>query len=348
MRFVCSDHRRSLAGRFCIVLLAALIASPAVIAMGSDPLALDFEASPAAYQPDAGSAAPAPSGPATRPSRTARKQNRLRPPSSPDVEPPADGPAYYDPADAPRVANRQAKTQYPPDNGEYEQRSQPGANYAQEPPASAAVQPAVLPGSSAVAEGEFDPPSNATEPRQAESANNPLPLSPRRSTAGAGKNVGGQTRLSSKIMPGIGSTGGTIAASLALVLGLFFLFAWLMRRNMPNTAGLLPKTVLEVLGRLPMPGRQQMQLIRCGNKLLLVHLSLTGAETLTEITEPEEVDRIAGLCLQGSSKSSTRDFNELLTELGRSSPSRLAEQDYGLELHGGRQQRGRGRRSLDG
>ena len=55
----------------------------------------------------------------------------------------------------------------------------------------------------------------------------------------------------------------------------------------PPARSLLPKEAVELLGRAPLAGRQQMQLVRVGNKLLLVALSPAGAETLTEITEPD-------------------------------------------------------------
>ena len=58
---------------------------------------------------------------------------------------------------------------------------------------------------------------------------------------------------------------------------------------------------MELLGRAPLAGRQTMQLIRVGNRLLLVALSASGAETLTEITDPVEVEHLAGLCRRGKS-----------------------------------------------
>ena len=68
-----------------------------------------------------------------------------------------------------------------------------------------------------------------------------------------------------------------------------------------KSATLLPTEVVEVLGRAPLAGRQQMHLLRCGNKLLLVSVTPTGAETLTEVTDPVEVDRLSGLCRQAAS-----------------------------------------------
>ena len=63
----------------------------------------------------------------------------------------------------------------------------------------------------------------------------------------------------------------------------------------------LPADVVSVLGRVPLAARQFAELLRVGNKLVLVSLTPTGAETLTEVTDPAEVDRLVGLCQQARS-----------------------------------------------
>lgn len=104
----------------------------------------------------------------------------------------------------------------------------------------------------------------------------------------------------------------TLGGSLAIVVGLFLLVAWVMRRGMPKSVGLLPHDVLEVLGRAPLAGKHQVHLLRCGNKMLLVSVTASGVETLTEITDPLEVDRISGLCQQSRRGSSTKMFQHVL------------------------------------
>lgn len=104
----------------------------------------------------------------------------------------------------------------------------------------------------------------------------------------------------------------TMVIGLGAVLGLFFGMTWLMRRARPQGIALLPADVLQVLGRAPLAAKQQVQLLRCGNKLLLVAVSMHGLETLTEITDPIEVDRLAGLCEQNRSGSSTTAFRQVL------------------------------------
>ncbi len=113
-----------------------------------------------------------------------------------------------------------------------------------------------------------------------------------------------------------------MASGLAIVLGLFLAAAWVFRRAAPKAATLLPGEVVEILGRAPLAGRQQMHLLRCGNKLLLVSVTPAGAETLTEVTDPSEVDRLAGLCRQAHAQSATVAFRQVFQQLGARSEKR--------------------------
>ncbi len=140
-----------------------------------------------------------------------------------------------------------------------------------------------------------------------------IPLRPRSEAAAsagegaaAGK-AGGKSSLGSMI---------TVGSSLAMVLGLFFVVAWALRKQSPSGSGRLPREVLEVLGHGSLPGRQQLHLLRCGPKLLLVANGPTGVETLTEINEPEEVERVASLCQRSNTSSTSQSFRQLLDEMG--------------------------------
>lgn len=117
----------------------------------------------------------------------------------------------------------------------------------------------------------------------------------------------------------------TVGGSLAMVLGLFLVLAWVARRASPNHMARLPKEVFDVLGRAPLSGRQQVHLLRCGSKLLLVSVTPTGTETLTEITDPQEVDRLAGLCQQGRPDSSTSIFRNVLEQFARNGQRQPSE-----------------------
>jgi flagellar biogenesis protein FliO len=117
----------------------------------------------------------------------------------------------------------------------------------------------------------------------------------------------------------------TALAGLAFVLGAFFLFAWILKRNLPKSAAPLPKEVVEVLGRVPLAARNIAHLVRVGNKLVLVSISSAGIETLTEIADPVEVDRLSGICEQARPTSSSEAFRGVLQSFTReSAPDRRA------------------------
>jgi flagellar biogenesis protein FliO len=118
--------------------------------------------------------------------------------------------------------------------------------------------------------------------------------------------------------PTAGNSGqaiGSVVGSLAIVLGLFLAAAWLSRRFAPAGSAPLPKEAVESLGRAPLAGRQSMQLVRVGNKLLLLAVSTAGAETLTEITDPVEVEHLAALCRRGRADSATATFTQIMGQL---------------------------------
>lgn len=134
----------------------------------------------------------------------------------------------------------------------------------------------------------------------------------------------------------------TILSSLGVVIGIFLVLAWILRRAAPRGLARLPDEAFEMLGRAPLAGKQHVHLLRCGNKLLLVSVTPAGTETLTEITDPQEVDRLAGLCRQGHPHSSTAAFRQVFAQLAPKRPSRksLEESVYdtydssGIDLSG--------------
>ncbi|MCE9607554.1 MAG: hypothetical protein K8U03_21920 [Planctomycetia bacterium] len=116
----------------------------------------------------------------------------------------------------------------------------------------------------------------------------------------------------------------TVLASLGVVLGLFIGMAWLMRRGLPKQGRLLPREAVESLGRIPFPGRQQGQLLRVGNKMVLVSFSNSGADVIAEITDPLEVDRLSGLCAQHDPHSSVKTFRDVVDQFFGEKPQRRA------------------------
>jgi len=109
----------------------------------------------------------------------------------------------------------------------------------------------------------------------------------------------------------------TVGTSLAVVLGLFFAATWFMRRTAPRGSLAAPEEVLEVLGRVPLPGKQQLQVVRFGSKLVLLAATPDGVEAVSEITNPDEVQQMTALCRHGKTGSSSQAFQEILNQMGR-------------------------------
>ena len=93
-----------------------------------------------------------------------------------------------------------------------------------------------------------------------------------------------------------------------------FVPAWCAAARRSRTR-VLPEEVVSVLGRVPLAARQFAELVRVGNKLVLVSITPTGAEPLTEITDPAEIDRLVGLCRQRTKGSSTDEFDQVFRQL---------------------------------
>ena len=106
----------------------------------------------------------------------------------------------------------------------------------------------------------------------------------------------------------------SVTGSLAVVLGLFFSLTWLMRRGLPSS-GRLPEDVVCLLGRTPLAGRQQMHVLRFGNKLLLVCASPSGFETLAEINDAEEVQRLVLMCGQSQPSGAVSAIGQVFDKL---------------------------------
>lgn len=92
-----------------------------------------------------------------------------------------------------------------------------------------------------------------------------------------------------------------LGGSLVLVVGVFLLLVWLFRQTMPHGFGGLPGEAFEVLGRAPLAYRQQACLVRCGEKVLLLGVSASTVNTLAEINDPAEVERLVQTCRGGRS-----------------------------------------------
>lgn len=98
---------------------------------------------------------------------------------------------------------------------------------------------------------------------------------------------------------------------LTAVLALVFLTAKVIRKSMPAATQSLPAEVVQVLGRKALDYRNTIHLVRLGSKLLVLGSSQEGLAPLSEITDPVEVDYLAGLCKREPAASLSEGFHQL-------------------------------------
>lgn len=96
-----------------------------------------------------------------------------------------------------------------------------------------------------------------------------------------------------------------VLGSLALVVGGYLGFVWLMRKTNPKSNSGLPSEVFELIGTTRLNAKQTLQLVRLGSKLLLLVHGDEGTHPIAEITDPEEVDYLTDLCNIRSTRTRT-------------------------------------------
>lgn len=117
-------------------------------------------------------------------------------------------------------------------------------------------------------------------------------------------------------LPQFGSLG-TAGAGLVLVIGLFLLCVTLMRRGGPSPTSPLPRDAVAMLGRIPLTPKQFAHLLQVGNKLVLISISGDRTDTITEVTEPAEVERLLTLCMKGNKQSTSVEFQRMLQQMSK-------------------------------
>ena len=162
-------------------------------------------------------------------------------------------------------------------------------------------------GSSHVASANYaEPVTNATPTKEAVTKRTPLTSRKSAPALADGSGTGGNTL---KMLFSVGS-------SLLIVIGLFLGVAWCYRKTLNTSLGGIPKQVVSVLGRTAIAPRQQLILVRFGSKLVLVSLVQGETRTISEITDPLEVDQLAGACESHQPHSLTNSFRSILSQNG--------------------------------
>ena len=71
-----------------------------------------------------------------------------------------------------------------------------------------------------------------------------------------------------------------------------------------------------------------MQLIRVGNKLVMVSVNGNQVDTITEITDPEEVEQLVSLCHKNQSNQFRQTFQQVLNEHQQNDPNGASSHSF--------------------
>jgi flagellar biogenesis protein FliO len=103
-----------------------------------------------------------------------------------------------------------------------------------------------------------------------------------------------------------------VAGALALVLGLIFALRWVLRRSMHGAGVAGVSNAVQVLVRSPLSPRQQLLLVRVGRRLLVVSDCNGQLNSLSEITDADEIAALVGQLRDEKLTSASRSFGNLL------------------------------------
>lgn len=106
----------------------------------------------------------------------------------------------------------------------------------------------------------------------------------------------------------------SVIGSLLIVISIFLFLAILLKRATPKGMRPLPKDAFENLGRTQLTQKLQLHLLRLGNRLILVSVSLDGVTPITEVTDPDEVLQMLTLCRREDKNSSSNLFKKTLAQ----------------------------------
>lgn len=109
----------------------------------------------------------------------------------------------------------------------------------------------------------------------------------------------------SQATTGVGGSMLKTVTCLLLVVGLILVLAKFFGKQSGALRLGLPKDAVEVLGRASLDSRQHIYLVRLGAQILVLGSSSGELRTLSEITDPVQVDLLAGACKQQSAMPST-------------------------------------------
>jgi flagellar biogenesis protein FliO len=114
----------------------------------------------------------------------------------------------------------------------------------------------------------------------------------------------------------------SVGGSLLIVIAAFFLLAILFRKVSPPGNRPLPKEAFECLGKYYLTQKHQLQVLRLGNRIVLVSVMPDKVSTLAEIIDPDETVAFLGLCRRLDTNSATEMFRKTIANMSEDELSR--------------------------
>jgi len=109
-----------------------------------------------------------------------------------------------------------------------------------------------------------------------------------------------------------------VIVSLAAVIALVALIVWALRRFAPRAVRMYSSDNLKVLSRTFLGPKQMVCIVKAPGKVLVVGATQQSVTLLSEISDPAEVERIAGLYEAASSKGASAAFREIIAGISGS------------------------------
>lgn len=116
--------------------------------------------------------------------------------------------------------------------------------------------------------------------------------------------------------------------SLLFVTALFACFAYWLRRNRGHRNANISAEAWEILGRGSLSPKHEFQLVRLGNRVLLLGYSSQSVHTLTEIEDPDEVNHLRSICKTQKPQPRGRVSEKLLKVLSGRSTKEIDSFDH--------------------
>ncbi len=115
----------------------------------------------------------------------------------------------------------------------------------------------------------------------------------------------------------------TTFISLGLIVGTIVLVGRGLKRYGIQGTQALPISALEVLGRQTIEPKVAVHLVRCGSRILVLGVGSDGVRTLSEIDDPEEVERLTNACRNPSKDEARTTRNSAPAKTAQKSNSSL-------------------------